>query len=123
MNLGTIVLFWLTQKSQGKETLRYELDQDLNRRGRNTGVGQRGASRSVRLWMLWSCQVLWLCLDLPAIVLQTRDHSALLPERSHVSACLLDADRPLLQAELLRLGFVWLLQEELRRSKWQCLWC
>jgi hypothetical protein len=53
----------------------------------------------------------WLCVDLPTSLLQTRDRSAVLPDRSHLSACLLNADGSLLQAELLWHGFLELLQE------------
>ena len=99
-------------KSQGKETLRYELDQDFDRCGRNVGVRQCGASRPVRL-LLRNRKILRLHLDVPARMLQTRDCSALLPERSHLSTSLLDFDSSVLQAKLLRLGSVGLLQESL----------
>jgi hypothetical protein len=56
---------------------------------------------------------MWLYFNVPASVLQTRDCSALLPERSHVSTSLLEPDSSLLQAKLLRLGSVRLLQESL----------
>ncbi|HLQ43083.1 MAG TPA: hypothetical protein VK137_00020 [Planctomycetaceae bacterium] len=68
--------------------------------------------------MLRNRKILRLCLELPVRVLQTRDHSALLPECSHLSTCLLDADRAVLQAQLLWLEFLRLLQES-----WRCQLC
>ena len=73
--------------------------------------------------MLWNSQIKLLHFDLPACVLQTYDRSAVLPDGPHVSTCLLDVDRSMLQTELLWLGCFRLLQEglrcELRRS--ECL--
>ena len=108
-------------KSQGKETLRYELAQDFDRCGRNSRNWQCGTSRTVR-FLLRNRKILWLHLDVPACVLQTRDCSALLPERSHVPTSLLDFDSSLLQAELLRMGSVKLLQESLRFWLWKRQW-
>lgn len=109
--------------SQGKETLLYVLDQDFDRRGRNSRVGWGGASRPVRL-LLWNSEIKLLHIDLSALVLQTNDRSAVLPDGPHVSTCLLNVGESMLQAKLLRPRRLRLLQEGLRPklcSSWQCL--
>jgi hypothetical protein len=64
--------------------------------------------------LLWNSEIKLLHIDLPARVLQTNDRSAVLPDRSHVSTCLLDVDSTMLQTKLLWLGCFRLLQEGLR---------
>jgi len=51
--------------------------------------------------LLWNSEIKLLHIDLPALVLQTNDCSAVLPDDPHVSTSMLDVDEPLLQAKLL----------------------
>jgi hypothetical protein len=51
--------------------------------------------------LLWNSEIKLLHIDLPALVLQTRDRSAVLPDDPHVSTSMLDALQSLLQAKLL----------------------
>jgi hypothetical protein len=64
--------------------------------------------------LLWNSEIKLLHFDLSALVLQTNDRSAMLPDGPHVSTSLLDVDESLLQAKLLRPRCVRLLQEGMR---------